>query len=145
MKLPIIIALQEQPGFFTQLGYRIQEGGSFAMSTIIICFLLMIALSVIAFINLKKNQEKSLKYKTLINQIVLIALVLGLFNSMLGLIQAFDAIEATGGAAPELVAGGIKITLLSPIFGGFVFIFGRIITFILTWLINEENTAQKIA
>ena len=100
----------------------------------------MIALSVVAFINLKKNPARTAKYKMLINQIVLLALVIGLFNSILGLIQAFDSIEATGGGEPALVAGGIKITLLSPIFGGFVFIAGRIVTFILTWLSQETNT-----
>ncbi|MAZ28624.1 MAG: hypothetical protein CL868_16305 [Cytophagaceae bacterium] len=140
MKLPIFITMQEQPGLFTQIGHRIQEGGPFAMSTIIFCFIIMIALSVVAFINLKKNPARTAKYKMLINQIVLLALVIGLFNSILGLIQAFDSIEATGGGEPALVAGGIKITLLSPIFGGFVFIAGRIVTFILTWLSQETNT-----
>ena len=51
-----------------------------------------------------------------------------------------SARKATGGGEPALVAGGIKITLLSPIFGGFVFIAGRIVTFILTWLSQETNT-----
>ena len=36
---------------------------------------------------------------------------------MLGLIGAFDAIEAAGDMQPSLVAGGIKIALLTTVFG----------------------------
>ncbi|MGB3776308.1 MAG: hypothetical protein WA951_13710 [Leeuwenhoekiella sp.] len=97
----------------------------------------MLFLIVRAFLKLKAPQlifEKSLK---LINQLALIAVVVGLFNQWLGLIQVFDAFESLNDIEPQLFAGGIKITLLSPVFGGFVFLFGRIMTFILTWLRNE--------
>ena len=77
-------------------------------------------------------------YKKLINQIVLLALVISFANSLFGLISAFDALEASGGAEPAIVAGGLKITLLSPTFGLLVFILGHVATFTLSWMRNAE-------
>jgi len=34
-----------------------------------------------------------------------------------GMVQAFDAIEAAGDISPTIVAGGIKVALLTTVFG----------------------------
>jgi len=51
---------------------------------------------------------------------------LGFFSAFLGLIAGFDVLEASGNAEPSIVAGGIKVALLSPIFGLFTFIVSRV-------------------
>ena len=38
-------------------------------------------------------------------------------GAFLGLISAFDILEATGEAQPGIIAGGLKVALLSPLFG----------------------------
>jgi len=134
-----ISSVEQHPGFFETLGNRIQEGGTFAMSLIVICFLIMLFLIVRAFLKLKAPSSVFNKLIKLINQIALIALVVGLFNQWLGLIHVFDAFESLNAIDPQVFAGGLKITLLSPIFGGFVFIIGRIMTFVLTWIRREEH------
>ncbi|HEA31392.1 MAG TPA: hypothetical protein ENH91_15590 [Leeuwenhoekiella sp.] len=135
----LISSAVQHPGFFETLGNRIQEGGTFAMSLIVICFLIMLFLIVRAFLKLKAAHAIFNKLLKLINQIALIALVVGLFNQWLGLIQVFDAFESLNDIEPEVFAGGLKVTLLSPIFGGFVFIIGRIMTFVLTWIRREKD------
>jgi hypothetical protein len=50
-----------------------------------------------------------------------LGLALGVMGSFIGLITAFDAIEATGGAGPSTVAGGLKVALLSTLFGLFTY------------------------
>ena len=52
--------------------------------------------------------------------------MLGFMGTVIGMIQAFDKIEAAGDMQPSLVAGGIKVALLSPIFGLFTFVISRI-------------------
>ena len=37
--------------------------------------------------------------------------------NVIGMIGAFDAIEAAGDISPSLVAGGIKVALLTTVFG----------------------------
>ncbi len=132
-----IIVLQES-GFFNQLLARINEGGPLAMSLILISFLLVLFLIVRAAMKIKAPAHIYQKSISLINQLALLALVLGLFAQFIGLIQIFDAFEALGDISPSLFAGGLKVTLLPPLFGGFTFLIGRMATFILNW-IRKEN------
>lgn len=46
-----------------------------------------------------------------------IAPMLGFLGTVIGMVDAFDAIEAAGDISPSIVAGGIKIALLTTIFG----------------------------
>ena len=50
-----------------------------------------------------------------------LGLALGVMGAFIGLITAFDVLEATGAAEPAIVAGGLKVALLSPLFGLFTF------------------------
>jgi len=43
--------------------------------------------------------------------------MLGFMGTVIGLIQAFDKLEAAGDMQPSLVAGGIKVALLTTVFG----------------------------
>ena len=43
--------------------------------------------------------------------------MLGFMGTVIGMIGAFDAIEAAGDISPSLVAGGIKVALLTTVFG----------------------------
>ena len=44
---------------------------------------------------------------------IVIAPLIGFTGTVIGMIQAFDAIEAAGDISPSLVAGGIKVALLT--------------------------------
>ena len=56
----------------------------------------------------------------------LLGLVIGFFASILGLISAFDTVEAMGNPNPELFAAGLKISLITATFGLLTFILVRI-------------------
>ena len=142
--ISLFIYLAQQQGFFGTLYARIQEGGPFQMSLIIFLFLLMIFFIVRAGMKLKTSPHVFKKAISLVNQVALLALVIGLFSQLIGLIQVFDAFEAIGDIEPALFAGGLKLTLLPPIFGGFTFIVGRSATFIMNWTRNEELEKVKI-
>ena len=43
--------------------------------------------------------------------------MLGFMGTVIGMIGAFDSIEAAGDISPSLVAGGIKVALLTTVFG----------------------------
>ncbi len=46
-----------------------------------------------------------------------LAPMLGFLGTVVGMIEAFDAIESAGDISPSLVAGGIKVALLTTAFG----------------------------
>jgi len=48
---------------------------------------------------------------------IALAPMLGFMGTVLGMIGAFDAIEEAGDISPSLVAGGIKVALLTTVFG----------------------------
>ncbi len=54
---------------------------------------------------------------TWISLFIAIAPMLGFMGTVIGMIGAFDAIEAAGDISPSIVAGGIKIALLTTVFG----------------------------
>jgi biopolymer transport protein ExbB len=43
--------------------------------------------------------------------------MLGFLGTVVGMVQAFDAIEAAGDISPTVVAGGMKVALLTTVFG----------------------------
>ncbi|WP_022836625.1 MotA/TolQ/ExbB proton channel family protein [Salisaeta longa] len=52
-----------------------------------------------------------------ISLFISVAPMLGFLGTVIGMIQAFDAIESAGDISPRLVAGGIKVALLTTAFG----------------------------
>jgi biopolymer transport protein ExbB len=48
---------------------------------------------------------------------IALAPMLGFLGTVVGMVEAFDAIEQAGDISPSLVAGGIKVALLTTVFG----------------------------
>lgn len=63
-----------------------------------------------------------------------IAPMLGFLGTVIGMIQAFDAIEQAGDISPSLVAGGIKVALLTTAFG---LIVGVILQFFYNYSVSK--------
>ncbi|MFC2087808.1 MotA/TolQ/ExbB proton channel family protein, partial [Bacteroidota bacterium] len=54
---------------------------------------------------------------TWISLFISIAPMLGFMGTVIGMIDAFDAIQAAGDVSPSLVAGGIKVALITTVSG----------------------------
>ena len=52
-----------------------------------------------------------------ISLFIAIAPMLGFLGTVIGMIQAFDKIQQVGDISPTVVAGGIKVALLTTVFG----------------------------
>ncbi len=110
----------------TQIIDRFNEGGTLFMSLILLCLVLAIFLLIRGFLSSTKNPEYSKKMVGLVGDVSLLGLVLGFFGSILGLISAFDAFEGLGEVNSGILAGGLKVSFLTTLFGSFVFIISRI-------------------
>ena len=127
MKLKILRIMAIITGLIgTTLINRFLEGGALFMSLILICLLISIYFIVKSTLNIKTNNDISKKMLKHINDSGILAMILGFLGAFLGLLSAFDILEATGKAAPSIIAGGLKIALLSPIFGLFTFSISRL-------------------
>ncbi len=58
--------------------------------------------------------EKNISWLSLF---IALAPMLGFMGTVIGMIGAFDSIEAAGDISPSVVAGGIKVALLTTVFG----------------------------
>lgn len=58
--------------------------------------------------------EKNLSW---IAFVIAVAPMLGFLGTVVGMVQAFDDIEAAGDISPTVVAGGMKVALLTTVFG----------------------------
>lgn len=54
---------------------------------------------------------------TWISLFIALAPSLGFLGTVVGMIQAFDAIQAAGDISPNIVAGGMKVALITTVFG----------------------------
>lgn len=75
----------------------------------------MVEKSVVAYGGVQMGQlEKNVSW---ISLFIAIAPMLGFMGTVIGMIQAFDKISAAGGLDASLIAGDIKVALLTTVFG----------------------------
>lgn len=110
---------------------RFLEGGALFMSLILICLLMSIFFTVKSILKIKTDKEVSKKILKHISDSGILGLALGVMGAFLGLISAFDVLEASGGAEPAIIAGGLKVALLSPLFGLLTFSVSKLAILIL--------------
>ena len=71
--------------------------------------------AVVAYGGVQMGQlEKNVSW---ISLFIALAPMLGFMGTVIGMIQAFDKIQAAGDMQPSLVAGGIKVALLTTVYG----------------------------
>lgn len=120
----LVLNAQDSSTIGGLLAKRFHEGGPFFMSLILIALLLSIFFLIRATLSLNKNEAKFKKMISLVSEMSLLGLVLGVLASIMGMIEAFDKLEFNGDIAN--MGGGLKVTLLTMLFGTFTFIISRI-------------------
>lgn len=110
------------------------DGGPVFTVVILICLLAVIALF---FISLSKK-EKNEKFMSLMKHVAWFAVAWGFMGRTFGLIHAFDAVAASGDLTPSLLADGLKMALVDPLFGIFVFVVARLGIIILVSVQKEK-------
>jgi biopolymer transport protein ExbB len=63
--------------------------------------------------------------------------MLGFFGTVIGMVQAFDAIEAAGDISPQVVAGGMKVALITTVGG---LIVGMILQIFYNYLVSKIDS-----
>ncbi len=113
---------------------KLIDGGPFFMFPILFLLILILVLIVKGLINQNENK----KMIDLISSLGWFTLIWGILGQTIGLIGAFDSIQAAGDISPGIMAGGLKISLLTTLFGSFTFLVARLGIIILVWLKKEK-------
>ena len=94
-------------------------GGPLFMGILTLIGLLMI----VAFI-LKKGA---------VQQLGLLALAVGVLGQMIGLFGAFEGIESMGGVSQAMLAGGLKVSSITTIYGLLIYVLSLILRTAKSW------------
>lgn len=75
--------------------------------------------------------------------IALFALVTGILGQLIGFYGAFSAIEQMGGVSPEIVFGGIKVSMITTLYGISIFLFSNLLWWITAVLLENKLKANR--
>ena len=111
------------------------EGGTLFMSILTILLVILVAVTVYFAITIasgkasfKRNFKHQLKY---VRSIGLFILVTGILGQMIGLFQAFSVIQSLQDISPSILAGGLKVSMITSLTGIFIYLISIVLWFLL--------------
>lgn len=103
------------------------EGGPLFMGMLSIVFLVILVLTVLAFFS--KEASKQASWMSYIKSLGLLAFVVGMLGQFIGLFGAFKAIESGMDISPQLLAGGLRVSSITSIYGMIIFVVAYLLWF----------------
>lgn len=120
---------------------HIYEGGYFFMIPIVIIWLAVIGITVTDIVRRVSGIEKPTKFQRNNNLILFLgsfAFLLGVLAQIIGMMQALSVIEQVGDISLALIAGGLKVSFIAPVYGFVLFIVSLTV-----WFINRTYVLKS--
>lgn len=114
------------------------QGGTLFMTIITIWGIAMLVFAIQKIVHYFVQKKYAKSGLSLILLFGSLAIVSGFLGQAIGLLMAFNAIEAARDISPALVAGGLKVSMIAPMYGTTIFIFSLI-----AWGILKEVYIRK--
>ena len=108
-------------------------GGTLFMSIITICGIGVVVFTVQKIIHFYVKNDNRKGGLDMILFFGSLAIVLGFLGQAIGMMGAFEAIEKAGDISPGLMASGLKVSMIAPLYGTFIFIISLIV-----WAVLRE-------
>jgi len=103
-------------------------GSPLFMGILTLLLLVIIVLCIRSIMKPSDAEQSRLKSTELIRSIGLLSLILGMLGFLLGMYSAMGAIESAGGISPGVLAGGLKVALITPAYGLIIYGIGHIVS-----------------
>ncbi|MFY0689186.1 MAG: MotA/TolQ/ExbB proton channel family protein [Cyclobacteriaceae bacterium] len=108
-------------------------GGPLFMGIISIVGLTMIILAVRSGMLVMKGDDQGRKVLPMVKEAGLLAMVMGILGTLIGMYSAFAAIEQVVDISPAMLAGGFKVAMITTLYGIFIYVFSLLISLGLGW------------
>ncbi len=110
------------------------------LTLILLAVLVMGVINAIAIFKNNSELNESLHQRlSPIKSIGLFGLVFGILGQLIGLYGAFVQIQAMGSVSPAILAGGIKVSMITTMYGAVIFLIAYLIWFGLVALLEKKR------
>ncbi len=118
-------------------------GGPLFMGILTALLILMVAWAVYHVLPVLLNRDVDLvRTKSQLKHTKTIgtfALVTGILGQLIGFYQAFNAIEKAGDISPSLMMGGLKVSMITTLYGIIIFLLSLFLWFIFDFIIARKT------
>ena len=108
------------------------QGGPLFMGILTLILLSLVAVFVLSLIK-KRDEKQLLQSIQWLKSLGTLGLVVGILGQLIGLFSAFSVIETSQGISPTMLASGLKVSMITTLYGLIIFI-----TYILFSMILKE-------
>jgi len=120
------------------------EGGSLFMGILSLLLLVVLSLTVTSgtqiLLDKVKDYQNLQQRLTYIKSVGLLSLVVGILGQLIGLFQAFGSISKMGViVSPELLAGGIRVSMITTMFGMIIFLVSYLLWLGLDYKLSKQT------
>lgn len=117
------------------------------MGILTIILVAILTLVVISAVRISTGSVKNLDQERhrlgYIKSVGLFGLIFGILGQLIGLYQAFGAIQQMGEVSPAILAGGLKVSMISALYGFVIFIIAYLMWFALSALMTKSQTTSS--
>ncbi len=117
-------------------------GGPLFMGILTLLLVIMVSWITFHFIRIyfseNPMQENALRKINYGKSIGLFAMVFGIFGQLLGLYDAFSVIEQMDSISPNLIYGGIKVSMIPTFYGIIIYLISILLWFVASFLIEKK-------
>lgn len=110
-------------------------GGTLFMGVLTVLLVILLAVTVyfiMAISSGKASDKLNFTHRlTYIKSLGLFIFITGILGQLVGLFEAFKAIEAAMDISPAIMAGGLKVSMITTLYGMLIYLISIIIWFVL--------------
>jgi len=103
---------------------------------------IILAISVYFFLRITSGkaagQSNFVHKLTYVKSVGLFTMITGILGQLIGLLEAFKAIERVGDISPAMLAGGLKVSMITTLFGILIYLVSILIWFLLDLLYQKK-------
>lgn len=119
------------------------EGGPLFMGILTAILIVLIAWTVYHFFSFLINKEINFSVSASrlkhIKTIGIFALFTGILGQLIGFYQVFDIVEREGDIPTSLWLGGLKVTMISTMYGILIFLLSLLLWFVADYFISQKS------
>jgi putative Mn2+ efflux pump MntP len=118
-------------------------GGALFMGILTTLLVVMLATSIYFLISIasgKASDRPNFRHQlTYVKSVGLFTMITGILGQLIGLLEAFKAIEQVNDISPAILAGGLKVSMITTLYGIFIYLFSILIWFLLDLWYNQST------